>query len=72
MRGTPPAPRARTWEGSQTDPRPLSFISISSPPPLSPAAHSIWLDAGRGELFCRACADYVYDPAFDRAALVSF
>jgi len=34
------------------------------------AAHTIWLDAGRGELFCRACGDYVYDPAFDRAALV--
>ena len=33
------------------------------------SAHALWLDQERGELFCRACDDYIYDASFDSCAL---
>ena len=36
---------------------------------LTKSAHALWLDAERGELFCRSCDDYVYDASFDACAL---
>lgn len=44
------------------------FFRFSSS--LFPTAHALWIDAARGELYCRCCGDYVYDADFDAAAMV--
>ena len=57
--------RARLGGGGGGPPAPPQ-----RPPLVLAPAHAVWLDTRRGELYCRDCRDYVYDPAFDDAALV--